>query len=176
MSRFLFSIFLSLFFISDAYAIDINAADASTLEQFNGVGPATAQKIVAYRAANGPFSSCDQLTNVKGIGQKTLDKIKPTCSAGEVEEGTTTKAPPQKTNKAVVAPENAIDVNTADASTLKRFNGVGPATAKKIIDYRTENGPFSSCDDLTKVKGIGKKTLEKIKPTCTASAPSSEKK
>ena len=65
----------------------------------------------------------------------------------------------------------AVDINTADASALKKFNGVGPATAKKIVDYRTANGPFSSCDDLTKVKGIGAKTLEKIKPMCTASTP-----
>ena len=63
--------------------------------------------------------------------------------------------------------EAAVNVNTADASTLTQFNGVGPTTAQKIIDYRTTNGDFASCDDLTKVKGIGPATLEKIKPDCT---------
>ena len=58
----------------------------------------------------------------------------------------------------------AVNVNTADANTLTQFNGVGPSTAQKIIDYRTANGDFASCDDLTKVKGIGPATLEKIKP------------
>ena len=61
----------------------------------------------------------------------------------------------------------AVNVNTADANTLTQFNGVGPSTAQKIIDYRTTNGDFASCDDLTKVKGIGPATLEKIKPDCT---------
>ena len=63
--------------------------------------------------------------------------------------------------------EAAVNVNTADANTLTQFNGVGPSTAQKIIDYRTTNGDFASCDDLTKVKGIGPATLEKIKPDCT---------
>lgn len=61
----------------------------------------------------------------------------------------------------------AVNVNTADASTLQQFNGVGPSTAQKIIDFRAANGDFASCDDLTKVKGIGPATLEKIKPDCT---------
>ena len=60
-----------------------------------------------------------------------------------------------------------VNINTADASALTAFNGVGPSTAQKIIDYRTANGNFASCDDLTKVKGIGPATLEKIKPDCT---------
>ena len=54
----------------------------------------------------------------------------------------------------------AVNNNTADATTLTQFNGVGPATAQKIINYRTENGDFSSCDALTNVKGIGPATLE----------------
>ena len=81
MKQLFLSLFLSLFFISDAFAIDINTADASTLTQFNGVGPATAKKIIAYREANGPFASCDDLTKVKGIGAKTLEKVKPMCTA-----------------------------------------------------------------------------------------------
>jgi competence protein ComEA len=168
MGRFLFSIFLSLFFISDALAIDINTADASTLTQFNGVGPATAKKIIAYREANGPFASCDDLTKVKGIGKKTLEKVKPTCTAGEAAEGKKVVSPANKSpKKPNSVPTGTININTADASALTKFNGVGPATAGKIIAYREANGPFASCDDLTKVKGIGKKTLEKIKPMCT---------
>ena len=170
MKQLFLSLFLSLFFIPDAFAVDINTADASTLTQFNGVGPATAKKIVAYREANGPFASCDDLTKVKGIGAKTLEKIKPDCSVGE--ETADSADPKETTPKTTQAPkEGAIDINTADASALKKFNGVGPATAKKIVDYREANGPFASCDDLTKVKGIGAKTLEKIKPMCTASTP-----
>jgi len=161
MKHFFLSILLSLFFISDAFAVDINTADASALTALNGVGPATAKKIIDYRDANGPFASCDDLTKVKGIGKKTLEKIKPDCSV----DG---KAAPKA---AAAKPQGAksgknIDINAADVGALTKLNGVGKKTAQNIIDFRTKNGPFASCDDLTKVKGIGKKTLEKIKPDC----------
>lgn len=55
-----------------------------------------------------------------------------------------------------------VDINSADAKTLaKELVGVGPKTAQAIVDYRAKHGAFKSADDLLKVKGIGKKTLEK---------------
>jgi competence protein ComEA len=55
-----------------------------------------------------------------------------------------------------------VDINSADAQTLaQQLDGVGPAKAQAIIEYRQANGPFKSVDDLGKVKGIGKSTLEK---------------
>ena len=44
-----------------------------------------------------------------------------------------------------------------------RLNGVGPATAEKIISYRQENGRFDSIEDIKNVSGIGDKTFEKFK-------------
>jgi competence protein ComEA len=57
--------------------MDINTADKATLEQLPGIGPKTADAILAYRKTNGNFKSIDDLKNVKGIGEKTLEKIKP---------------------------------------------------------------------------------------------------
>jgi competence protein ComEA len=55
-----------------------------------------------------------------------------------------------------------VDINTASAAELsKALSGVGPGKAKAIVDYREKNGPFKSADDLKKVKGIGKATVEK---------------
>lgn len=55
-----------------------------------------------------------------------------------------------------------VNVNTADASTIaETLNGVGEAKAEAIVAYRTEHGPFKSADQLTEVKGIGLKTVEK---------------
>jgi competence protein ComEA len=52
-------------------------------------------------------------------------------------------------------------VNTADAATLaKEFDGIGPAKAQAIVDYRQKNGVFKSADDLRKVEGIGERVLE----------------
>ena len=57
-----------------------------------------------------------------------------------------------------------ININTADSETLQKLTGIGPTYAQRIIDYRNEAGPFKTVDELLKIKGIGKKRLEKIKP------------
>jgi len=60
-----------------AAPVDINKASAQEMsESLKGVGLKKADAIVAYRKANGPFSSIDDLANVKGIGEKTIAKNK----------------------------------------------------------------------------------------------------
>ena len=56
-----------------------------------------------------------------------------------------------------------VNINAATAKELQSLPGIGQVTAERIIAYRAENGPFVSVDDLGKVKGIGKKSLEKIR-------------
>ena len=62
---------------------------------------------------------------------------------------------------------NSININTASQKELERLPRIGPATAKNIIEFRELNGPFKSFSDIKKVKRIGPKTLEKIKPFIT---------
>jgi len=68
-----------------------------------------------------------------------------------------------------------VDINAATADELaKALNGIGPAKAQAIVQYREKNGPFKTADDLTHVKGIGKATLEKNRANITltgAAAP-----
>lgn len=63
---------------------------------------------------------------------------------------------------AITAPLPAqaeIDVNTASSMELQRIKGIGPKKAQAIIEFRHENGPFRSIQDVIRVKGIGQKTL-----------------
>lgn len=58
-----------------------------------------------------------------------------------------------------------VDVNSADAATLaKELNGVGLSKAQAIVDYRKAHGPFRSAEDLSKVKGLGSKTVDRNRP------------
>lgn len=57
--------------------IDLNSADAATLDDLPGVGPATADAIIEYRAANGPFKRVEDIDNVKGIGPGLLAELAP---------------------------------------------------------------------------------------------------
>ncbi len=57
----------------------------------------------------------------------------------------------------------AVDLNTATQSQLETLEGVGPKKAQAIIEYRKKNGAFKSVNDLDKVPGFGKKTVDKLK-------------
>lgn len=56
-----------------------------------------------------------------------------------------------------------VNINTATANQLQTLPGIGPALSKRIIDSRTESGPFSSAGELSRVRGIGPKTIEKLR-------------
>lgn len=74
--------------------VDPNTADASLLEQLPGVGPAKARAIVTDRAANGSFSSLDQLERVPGIGPATLESLRPFLGIGGIVEEDLAAPPP----------------------------------------------------------------------------------
>lgn len=72
----------------------------------------------------------------------------------------------------------AVDLNKATQAELESVKGIGPAKAKAIIEYRNKNGAFKSVDDLDKVHGFGKKTVDKVKAEVTvggAAAPAPAK-
>lgn len=76
-------------------------------------------------------------------------------------EPVSTAAPAAKKSAAIA---NLTNVNTASAKELEKLPGIGKKSAAAIVAYRTEKGNFKTLKDLSKVKGVGEKTLDKIKP------------
>lgn len=64
-------------------------------------------------------------------------------------------------------PAGKVNINTADVTALQVLSGIGPATAQKIVDYRTAHGPFKTVDELQNVSGIGEKKFAAIADAIT---------
>ena len=63
-----------------------------------------------------------------------------------------------------------VDVNTASVADLEAVPGIGKSLAARIVEFREKNGPFSRVDDLIKVRGVGEKSLERLRPHLTVGA------
>jgi competence protein ComEA len=99
--RFLTSILVSLVpFVAWGGPVDINTADASTLaRELNGVGPARANAIVAYRTEHGPFKSVDDLRLVKNMPQKIIDNNRELLRVDGVKAGRSDAKPARADSK-----------------------------------------------------------------------------
>ena len=74
-----------------------------------------------------------------------------------------TAAAPASTESAPAAPTEPVDLNSATLEELDTLDGVGPATAKKILEYREQHGGFHSVDELDQIAGIGEKRLAALR-------------
>jgi competence protein ComEA len=77
------------------------------------------------------------------------------------------KVQPEKNDRQVRQEKKLVNINTATKEELMQIPNIGPVTAERIILFRIENDGFKSIDELLKVKGIGEKTLEKIRGEVT---------
>lgn len=141
--------------------IDPNRADVLQLERLPRVGPALAERIVAWRENHGRFRSLVDLDSVEGVGPSMLESLAP-----HLDLPATARRPASRRGAGEVA--ELIDVNRATGKELEVLPGIGPALAERIIASRESDGPFRTVDELQRVAGIGPALLERLRPLVRA--------
>jgi competence protein ComEA len=168
----------------NADRIDLNRADRAQLLQLPGVGDVTAERIEEYRRSHNGFKSVDELRQVHGVGPALMERLRPLVEVqppealaddGEAAAPVAHAAPEihkaaaPKADKPAAAktkgdgPAEPINVNTASADELRQLPGIGATLSARIIQAR-EQRPFQSVEELRRVKGVGVKTLNELRP------------
>jgi len=137
--------------------IDPNSAAEADLDRLPGIGPALARRIVAARA-DGPFRVPADLERVAGIGPKKLAAL---ADMLDFSGAVPTRSSRRSAISASVA--RSLDLALMSADQLQALDGVGPALAERIVEFRAGRGSTLDVDDLLGVSGIGPATLERIK-------------
>jgi len=120
--------------------------------------PSWARLDLAVKRAGGPAKGAD-LEGVN-LAAKVADGQQVVVPRGGAGGGAAPVGGPGETGSAPQAP---ISLNTATPEQLDQLDGVGPATAQKILVWRKQHGGFRSVDDLKQISGIGPKRFESLK-------------
>ncbi len=124
--------------------IEINSADTAALVKLPGIGSRLALRIVQFRTRLGGFYSLEQLHEVYGIKPETIELIKPRLTL----------------NLANIKP---LNINTWDENMLEAHPYIDRQTARNIVRYREQHGPFASMEDLKKLVVPEASLLDKLK-------------
>lgn len=153
---------------AETLRIDIRVASKEELMILRGIGPGRAEAILEYRN-NNPFSSVNQLMNVRGIGLKTYQSMLPSLvvfgDSLPLLEHSTRRSSASGTRRTSSPPAedttSIINLNTANLEQLCSLSGIGEVKARAIIAYREEHGPFASIEQIMEVRGIGTGLFER---------------
>ena len=163
--------------LADGERINLDRASVPEIARLPRVGVALAKRIVADRAAQGPFGSLAAVDRVSGVGPGLLTAIAPhvTFSAGSGGGPVVPPAPGTGVGLHVIdkqylmTSQPAADaafslawLNQATANELDRLPGIGRVRAAAIVRYRDQHGPFASVADLRNVPGINPAQLQRL--------------
>lgn len=120
------------------------------------------------------LTACGEQQSASKTGAPVGLMSAPASDVAHNENESDSKTTKKKSNKQENVPFTGtpVDINTASAAELVavlKGTGVGKAKVENIIAYREEHGGFKSVEELNAVKGIGDKTMEKIRPRLTVS-------
>lgn len=127
---------------------ELNTADTSQLVKIGGIGPVFAARIVAYRNRLGGFYYKEQLLEVFGFDQAKYDQV-------------------QNSLKVDTTYISKININTAEASDLRKHPYITPVVANALVSYRKQHGAFRQVSDIRQCKVITEELYLKIAPYLT---------
>lgn len=127
-----------------------------------GVNRMVAKNIVEYRDCIGGFKKVEDLALVSGIGATKLEIIKlEICVSSRTSSSQHSPSSLRKDLEHLSC--TGMNINTATPAQLMSIRGITEKIAKNIVDYRAENGPFKSIEDLVRVNHINSSLLDKIR-------------
>lgn len=136
-------------------------AGSRVVDAVNMAGP-TDESALDYLNLAAPLQDGNQIVV---YSKEELSSQPSSAGSGQVNTGTFTPAVPAAGPGTAAA--GMVNINTAGQAELEQLPGIGPALAGRIIDHRTNNGPFLSPEDIMSVSGIGEKRYEQIKDRIT---------
>jgi competence ComEA-like helix-hairpin-helix protein len=125
--------------------VNINTGDVDALVRLPGIGPVLANRITAYRQRLGGFARTDQLLEVAGLPDTTLQKIQDRLLIGS-------------------GPYRPIKLNSCTVDELKAHPYMKPNLAAALVKYREQHGPYKNVDDLRRVMIVDESFLRKMAP------------
>jgi competence ComEA-like helix-hairpin-helix protein len=128
--------------------IDINTADTSLWQQLYGIGPVYARRIVKYREALGGFYAMDQLTEVWGLNDTLLQRLRPQLKMDSIRL-------------------HKISVNSATVEQLQAHPYLNWNESNAIVKYRENHGPYLNQEALSEVKILSPELIAKLAPYLT---------
>jgi competence protein ComEA len=157
--------------------IDPSTAPVDELIRLPQVGPGLAQRIVDWRESHGPFRTMADLDSVPGVGPAVLREAGPHLALRPAQSPSSTRRSfqpaasvadwdrsPEKKRPGAAPSGRVVDINTATAAELASLPGIGEVKARRIVEHRGAHGPFSAVDSLAQVSGIGRATVERLRP------------